>query len=106
MLKTAAGPDGTFVAGVTVVIGDEVACAWIAAGAAVPVEPSAAVPVAPAAETGGLADPEPELQAPESSDEDFHALTKAELVQVAKARGVDAAGTKAELVERLEAAAE
>ena len=41
--------------------------------------------------------------APESETADYGALLKAELVETADARGIDSTGTKADIIERLEA---
>jgi hypothetical protein len=44
--------------------------------------------------------PEPE---PESTTADYGALLKAELVEEAEERGLDSSGTRADIIERLEA---
>lgn len=116
MLKTAAGPMGTFLAGAVVELAPEVAADWMAAGAAVALEPAAGLPTGLASDSVAAEKPAPapatdpaepdELQASESGEDDLHGLTKAELVELAQERGVDPAGTKAEIIERLSAAAE
>lgn len=115
MLKTAAGPMGTFIAGAVVELARDVAEDWIAAGAAVSLEVARDVPADQASTDEAPATPgdgaeacpdEGEAQASESGEDDLHGLTKAELVELAHTRGVDPAGTKAEIIERLSAAAE
>jgi hypothetical protein len=50
--------------------------------------------------------PEPEANAPvaETVERDYSGMLKDELVAEAESRGIDSSGTKAEIIERLEAA--